>query len=384
VGQVRGLFYRRFPAVALARRNLSRNRVRSALAMLGIVIGVLAIATLGILGNVLQLSAAQSLGEFGNQVLVNPNQDAGVESIGDRDLRRIERAADDDATVVPVITGGAVVEGPGGQSFGQLYGTTQPRELFAAREGTIPERHRQGAIVGPEIADELDLSVGSTVEIEGNRYRVVAVIAEPEGFSPVRPDSAVILPPGEFRQDDYSQVIIQADSGRQAGLVADRIRERVNAREERVTVFELSSIVAQINEFFGLLSAFLTGIGAISLVVAGVSILNVMLMTVVERREEIGVMRAVGIHRGNVLRLILAEATMLGIVGSLLGAVLTVVVIGALWWFVPEIELDVVLVASNGGYLAVAAGFGIATSLVSGLYPAYRAANERPVDALRS
>jgi len=345
---------------------------------------VLAIATLGIFGNVLQLSAAQSLGEFGNQIIVNPNQDAGVETIGDRDIQRIERAAGDDAEVVPVITGGALVEGPGGRSFGQLYGTAEPGRLFEAEAGTIPERHRQGAILGPEIADDLDARVGSSVEIEGNRYRVVAIIADTDGFSPVRPDTAVILPPEEFRQDEYSQVIVQADSGREAGAVADRIRETVNAREDRVSVFELSSIVTQINDFFGLLSAFLTGIGAISLVVAGVSILNVMLMTIVERREEIGVMRAVGIHRRDVLKLILTEATMLGVVGSVVGALLSAVVVGALWWYVPEIELSVVLVPSNAGYLLVAAGFGIVTSLLSGLYPAYRAANERPVDALRS
>jgi putative ABC transport system permease protein len=381
---VRRRFYRQFPAISLARRNLSRNRIRSALATLGIVIGVLAIATLGIFGNVLQLSAAQSLGEFGNQIIVNPNQDAGVETIGDRDIQRIERAAGDDAEVVPVITGGALVEGPGGRSFGQLYGTAEPGRLFEAEAGTIPERHRQGAILGPEIADDLDARVGSSVEIEGNRYRVVAIIADTDGFSPVRPDTAVILPPEEFRQDEYSQVIVQADSGREAGAVADRIRETVNAREDRVSVFELSSIVTQINDFFGLLSAFLTGIGAISLVVAGVSILNVMLMTIVERREEIGVMRAVGIHRRDVLKLILTEATMLGVVGSVVGALLSAVVVGALWWYVPEIELSVVLVPSNAGYLLVAAGFGIVTSLLSGLYPAYRAANERPVDALRS
>jgi putative ABC transport system permease protein len=378
----RGPIARRVPALALARRNLRRNRLRAALSTLGIVIGVLAIATLGVFGNVLQVSAAQSIGGLGDQVLVSPNQDAGVESIDERTVREIERAAADDATVVPLVTGGAQVEGTGGTSFAQLYGTDDPGALFTARAGELPERHRQGAILGPEVANATGARVGSTVEIEGNDYRVVAVLAAADGFSPIRPDSAVVLPPGEFREGSYGQVVVEADSGQAAGAVADRIRERVNTRQERVTVFELSSVIAEIDRFFGLLSAFLTGLGAISLVVAGVSILNIMLVTTVERREEIGVMRAVGIDKGDVLRLMLAEAAILGVAGAVGGVVLSVAVVAGLWYFSP-IALSTVLVPTNGFYLLGAAVVGVAVSVLSGLYPAYKAANERPVEALR-
>ncbi len=381
---VRRALYRRFPAIGLALRNLRRNRLRSALAVLGIVIGVLAIATLGILGNVLQLSAAQSLGGFGDQVIVSPSQETGVESLTARDVQRIERAAGDRAEVVPLLVGQAQVRGGSSTSFAQLYGTATPRVLFRATEGELPARHRQGALVGVELADSLDIGVGSTLDIEGSSYRVIAVLDEPEaGFSPIQPQSSVVLPPDVFRDQEVGQVVIQADSGRDAAVVADRVRERVNAREQRVSVFELREIVEQIDEFFGLLSAFLSGIGAISLVVAGVAILNIMLVTTVERREEIGVMRAVGIYRWQVLKLILAEAAMLGVLGSILGALLSAAVVFGLYLYVPQIELSVVLATSNGYYLLVAAGFGVIISLISGLYPAYRAANQRPVDALR-
>jgi putative ABC transport system permease protein len=379
---LRRRLYRRFPAVALAWRNLSRNRLRAALSTLGIVIGVVAIATLGIFGNVVQLSASQSLGGIGDQVLVSPSQDAGVEALDERDVQRIERAAGEDAAVVPLITGGAAVRGPGGQSFAQLYGTATPGLLFQAESGTLPERHRQGAIVGPEVAAALNVRVGSTVEIEGNDYRVVSVLKEPETFTPIQPDTAVVLPPGEFRQQEFSQVVVAAESGGQASAVADRIRGRLNAREQRVSVFALTSVVSEIERFFGLLSIFLLSIGGISLVVAGVSILNIMLVTAVERREEIGVMRAVGIHRRNVLTLMLAEATMLGVIGALVGSAASVTAVFLLWYFSP-IGLDVILVPSNGLYLVGATAFGVAISLASGLYPAYKAANERPVDALR-
>lgn len=374
--------YRRLPALALAWRNLRRNRLRSVLAVLGIIIGVLAIATLGVFGNVISLSAAQTLGGIGDQVIVSPNEDAGVESLGPREVQAIERAAGARGEVVPLITGGATARSGGGQTVAQLYGTQTPGALFEARAGELPERHRQGAIVGPDVADALSLRVGSIVEVEGNDYRVIAVLAKPEGFSPVMPDTAVVLPPGEFRDQEFSQVVIEAESGDAANAIADDVRDRLNARDRRVSVFALSSVVAEIARFFGLLSAFLIGIGAISLVVAGVSILNIMLVTTVERRGEIGVMRAVGIHREDVLRLLVVEATLLGVAGAVGGAVLSVLAIAGLWYFTP-IELVVVLVPTNAAYVLGAAGFGVLVSLASGAYPAYKAASERPVEALR-
>jgi putative ABC transport system permease protein len=372
----------RFPSVLMARRNLSRNRLRSGLAALGIVIGVLAIASLGIFGNVLQLSATSELGGIGNQVIVSPNEDVGRETLSPRDVATIERVAEGRGTAVPLATDGAVVSAPSGQTFAQLYGLDRPRALFEARDGRLPEFHRQGALVGVSVAAELDLQPGSAVEIEGQRFRVIAVLAETDDITPIQPSNAVVLPRDAFAQDAPSQVVVQANSGEDASYVAGTVRERLNARENRVSVFELSSILDRINEFFGLLNAFLIALGAISLIVAGVAIFNVMLMSTTERRGEIGVLRAVGVQKGDVLRTLVVEATLLGVLGGLGGVVLTVLAVGALFQFTP-IGADVILHPSNGVYLVVAFGFGVVISLASGLYPAYRAANEEPVDALR-
>ncbi|WP_254829526.1 ABC transporter permease [Haloglomus salinum] len=372
----------RFPSVLMARRNLSRNRLRSGLAALGIVIGVLAIATLGIFGNVLQLSATNELGGLGNQVIVSPNEDTGAETLSPRDVAAVERIAEGRGTAVPLVTDGAVVNGPSGQTFAQLYGLDRPRALFTARAGTVPEFHRQGALVGSSVAGRLGLQPGSAVEIEGQRFRVIAVLAESDDITPIQPSNAVVLPRDAFAQDAPSQIVVQADSGEDASYVASTVRDRLNARERRVSVFELSSILDRINEFFGLLNGFLVALGAVSLVVAGVAIFNVMLMSTTERRGEIGVLRAVGVQKDDVLRTLVVEATLLGIVGGFGGVVLTAVAVGALYQFSP-IGLDVVLHPSNGVYLVVAFAFGVFISLASGLYPAYRAANEEPVDALR-
>ena len=373
----------RFPAVLMALRNLDRNRLRSGLAALGIAIGVLAIATLGIFGNVLALSATQELGGIGNQVIVSPAENTGADTLSPRDVTAVERIAEGRGEAVPLKAGGAVVSGNAGRTFAQLYGLSDPSALFDAGDGDLPRRHRQGAIVGNETAAALDLSVGSVVEIEGNRYRVVAVLAESDAVSPIQPDSAVVLPEEEFVQEGYNQVVVRADSGEDARFVARTVRERLNARESRVSVFELGSVLDRIREFFALLNGFLVALGAVSLVVAGVAIFNVMLMSTRERRGEIGVLRAVGVQRDDVLRTLVVEAVLLGVLGGLVGTTLSALAALALGYFT-RVEFDVVFDPSNGAYLALAFGFGVLVALVSGLYPAWKAANEHPVDALRN
>lgn len=371
------------PSVAMAARNLRRNRVRTVLAVLGVTIGVFAVATLGVFGNVLALGADDAIGDIGTQVVLSPNADAGVESLSDADVAAVRRAVGEPA-VVPLYSDGAIVSAPTDQQFATVYGVERPGLAFEAAEGDLPERHRDGAIVGAELAENLGVGVGDRVEVAGGQTRVIAVLAQSQTFSPVAPDEAVFLPESAFAADGYDQVLVVSESGAEASAAAESIRRSVNAREERVDVFELAAVVDEINEFFDLLGTFLLGLGGISLVVAGVSILNVMLMSTVERREEIGVMRAVGVTRRDVLRVLIAEAGLIGALGAVLGTALTVVVVAGLVVSTSAVDPTIALDPTNGYYLLLALGFGVGVGLVSGAYPAWKAANERPVEALRS
>ena len=371
----------RFPALRMASRNLRRNRLRTVLAILGISIGVIAIATLGIFGNVLALGADDAVGDIGTQVVVSPNADAGVERLTVRDVETIQRATEGVA-VVPLKADGATVETATGGTFATVYGVENPGDAVVAAEGRLPDQHRQGAILGADVAESLDVTVGQTVEIRGVQLRVVAVLEPSETFNPVAPDGAVFLPESAFASEGYDQVLIEASSGSEARAAAEEIRATLNVREERVDVFELAAVVDDVEEFFDLLGLFLIGLGAVSLLVAGVAILNVMLMSTIERRAEIGVMRAVGIERLEVLRILLAEAGLIGTIGAVVGTAATAVFVVAFAVFTP-VEWAFVFDPTNGLYLLLALGFGVLVGIVSGLYPAWKAATRPPVEALR-
>jgi len=177
-------------------------------------------------------------------------------------------------------------------------------------------------------------------------------------------------------------VTVVAEDGEDAQRLADVIPAEVNEREAVVDTFTPADIQQSISGFFATLNAALLGVGSISLVVAGVSILNVMLMSVVERRAEIGVFRAVGIRRREVMRMIVAEAALLGVVGGLVGVALSLVI-----GYIVNAQLlgdpSLVFATRNIRFLALGFGFAVLASTLSGIYPAWKASTANPVEVLR-
>lgn len=373
--------YRRFPTLLMARRNLTRTTARTTLAVLGIVIGVVAIASLGVFGSVLQTAAVGNLGDIGNQVVVGPNAEEGVTSLSQRDVREI-REASGDAGVVPIKRSRGAVEYGGASTTTSVYGISNPGAAFNASSGRIPDPLRGGALVGASLADDLDVRAGNSITVDNRTYRVRAVLAEQGGFSPLNVGGGVVVPAEQVNSTGFQQVVVQTETGTEANATARAIRASVNDREERVTITEFSQITEQIDSFFDTLSLFLIGIGSISLVVASVAILNVMLMSTIERRGEIGVLRAVGIRRGEVLRMILTEAAFLGVVGGAVGAACSLAVGLVMFSLITGNPMGVFGWGSSQ-YLLYGFLFAVVTSVLSGLYPAWKAANDRPVEALR-
>ena len=375
--------YRRFPAVLMARRNLTRTRVRSVLASLGIVIGVIAIASLGMFGVALQYSISENLGGLGNQVTVSPNPEAGVQNLTERDVREIRRVVGPDVSVSPEKRTVEPVSYDRGENRTELvYGIEDPASVYNASEGRIPEPFQSGVLVGESVAEEEGLQPGNTITVNGSSMRVRAVLESTGSFSQLNPGSRIYLPVNAFDQRGYQQVYVTAESGTEANESAIAIREALNDREQRVNVQELGSIVDQVNQTFQVINTVLVGIAAISLFVAGISILNVMLMSTVERREEIGVLRAVGYQKRDVLKVMLMEATLLGVFGGLVGVVVSTLVGLAINYYTVN-DATALFRLANLWYLLAAFAFAVVVSILSGLYPAWKAASEEPVEALR-
>jgi len=366
------------PALRMAWLNLQRNRLRTGLATLGIVIGVVAIAAIGITGTALQYGATQELGGLSNTVTVFPGEENEDGVVTDSQVDSIERVATG-AVVAPRRTETLTVASRSERRQVNVQAMSRPAALYDAAEGTIPSPMRSGALLNAELAAELGVELGQTVSIGGRSYRIIAILDEPGGFGQ---GVSVVVPLDDVDGDGYDQVTVVAADGEDAQRLAAEIPAELNQREEVVGTFTPADIQESVSGFFATLNAALLGVGSISLVVAGVSILNVMLMSVVERRAEIGVFRAVGIRRREVMRMIVAEAALLGVVGGAVGVVLSILI-----GYTVNGQLNgqpgLVFQPRNLEFLALGFVFAVVASTVSGLYPAWKASTANPVEVLR-
>jgi putative ABC transport system permease protein len=366
------------PALRMAWLNLQRNKLRTGLATLGIVIGVVAIAAIGITGTALQYGATQELGGLSNTVTVFPGEENEDGVITEGQVDSIERVATG-AVVAPQRTETMAVASRSERRQVSVEAVSRPDALYDAAEGAIPSPMRSGALLNADTADELGVELGQTVSIGGRSYRVIAILDEPGGFGQ---GVSVVVPLDDIDRDGYDQVTVVAEDGAAAQRLAREIPSEVNQREEVIGTFTPADIQESVSGFFATLNAALLGVGSISLLVAGVSILNVMLMSVVERQAEIGVFRAVGIRRSEVMRMIVAEAALLGVVGGLVGVCLSVVI-----GYTVNGQLNgqpmLVFAPRNLEFLALGFGFAVLASTLSGLYPAWKASTANPVEVLR-
>jgi putative ABC transport system permease protein len=381
----------RFPMVQLARRNLSRATARSTLAVVAVVIGVVAIGAIGTGGEAFKQDQLAAYEGFGGTATVEPvfhrDGDPADRAFTDSEIARM-RQATDGATVLPVVEpSGSLVQTPSGETVvtAQVKGLGTPGAFYTPSAGTIPDNWRRSVLVGSRIADDNGIQPGDRITVlvsgEFERSFTVAAVLEPQGFAdPLNADQSVFVPLAQFEDQTYGEAIVQVDPETASiDRAARRIESEFNVRRRNVEVDPVQEQRQQFQQFFGTVNQFLIGVGGISLLVAAVTIANTMLMSAVEREGEIGVMRAVGYPRMAVVRLLVAESTILGVVGTLVGApialgvgmVSNLLLVGDPLAFTP----------AGLRYVGLGVAFGVLTALVAGLYPAWKAANKRPVEA---
>jgi putative ABC transport system permease protein len=394
---------------SFATRNLKRHWIRSMLSIIGIVIGVVAIASLGIMASSINLLVANIITDVGDTVVITPHTAIGGTFAGDprtavdaaipaREVEEIRRAANPHRTI-PVLQGADEVEfGRDESGYAQIIGLA-PDDipiLLELEEGQYPRQNQAGALVGTYLAREYGISPGSRLTIGGESVRVAGVLAERGFAADINPDYAIVVTEGWYETHfgagaGYSMVIVRVGDVNEIDAVKAAVESRLNRRDEVVDIFDSREMLRQYEEIYQQITVFLLGIGGISLIVAAVNILNVMYISVAERIREIGVMRSIGILRRNILRMFLYEALILGAVGSVIGGILSaasgyLISIAAVEVFTAGTSFGenfTVLDLSAAAYIVFGMAFGIGTSIAAGFYPAWRASQLSPIEAMR-
>ncbi|KAB2887520.1 MAG: FtsX-like permease family protein [Desulfobulbaceae bacterium] len=297
--------------------------------------------------------------------------------------------------VAPIVVGAAPVSAGVRERETSVLGSTPAlfpiRQLEMARGRFLPEgdpsRAAAVCVLGYEIKTELfgtSPAVGETVRIGDRRFRVIGVLADKGESVGMDMGDIVIVPVAAaqalFNTSSLFRIMVEA-SGRDAierakTTIAAIIRERHDG-EDDITIITQDAILATFDKIFVALTLTVAGIAAISLAVAGILIMNVMLIAVSQRRSEVGLLKAIGAPGGRIMALFLAESAILSLIGAAQGLILAAAGTWLIGRIFPDFPLSMPLWA-----LAAAVGVALTTGLVFGVLPARRAARLDPVQSL--
>jgi ABC-type transport system, involved in lipoprotein release, permease component len=373
--------------IQLAKRNLERKAVRTILAAVGIIVGVFAISSMGILGNCLKVSVTNSFEGYSNEILVYP---AGEEtSITEKQVEQLDKVGGIES-VVPIYSSYAKIEFKDKSIYGNVYGI-ESKNLISFTEindGKMLKSRSSDCVIGPDIADSLAINVGNKVILENTTFKVIGILKK-RGISPdVSSDKSIFVNPDIYKRiftekdDGYNYVIIKAKDDDSVDKVENSVNKTLNRKEDKVYPSSVNSMLITFSNISRYVSLFLMGIGSISLVVASISILNVMLMSVTERTKEIGIMKAVGASRNDIKKTFLYESLILGIISSFIGGVLSLIVVFCITGLIVK-DISLLIDQYVFLYVITGIGFGIITSLIGGIYPALKASEMKPIDSLK-
>jgi len=391
--------------------SLMANKLRALLTMLGVIIGVGAVIALMSIGNGVNTFITSEIQDFGTNLLsvfTDPDNSDGYPVLSMSDVEALSDSlnAPDVSEVTAIVDGTQEVVFGSNSSRTTVSGVTENYmrlnnlDEFQSGDELTPQdidTQARVAVIGSEAASDLfedQYPIGQQIKINGVGYEVVGVL-EPSGSGFATTDGNVYIPittahsrlyADRTRSGDkaVTRIIAQAASEQNTDAAIEQITETlrnqhgiVYAADDDFTIFSQSDLLDTFDQVTSMLTAFLGAIAGISLIVGGIGIMNIMLVSVTERTREIGIRKAIGALKRDILSQFLLESIVLSVLGGLIGI--------ALGWtlsFAVGRALDIVTVVSLGN-VVLATGFATGVGIIFGLYPAWRAANLRPIDALR-
>jgi putative ABC transport system permease protein len=384
-------------------RNLSRRKLRTSLTILGITIGIWALVVFSSMANKINALVEGGSDYYADKLIASDASAGGNFSTTPMSIQTADEIAAIDGVeaALPQISMffsdepmGASMGMPDTIVAGQPEGDVgledfeihyaQGRALTDADEGSFV------AVVGSDLSRKFDVGAGDTLEIRGHDFEVVGVL-EP---TLTAPDTSVMMPMAAGQQlfaeslpdvmqtsvdtaDLATQVVVYPE----AGVDTEELSDRIEAELTNVSAMTGAEFDAVVGSSIAIFNAIIIGVAAISLVVGGLSVINTMAMSVQERTREIGIKRAIGGQRGRVVRELVAEAGMIGLLGGLIGLAL-----GALVVVLANAagrSSGTVLFDLTPGTAIFALAFSTILGMLAGIIPAWSAARLDPVQALR-
>jgi putative ABC transport system permease protein len=403
----------------LSVRSVRLNFLRSILASIGIVIGVVAISTMGMLGTNMQLQVKDQLSSSANTIVITADairmgppgfdsKSSSTESgITKTQLTKIKAVVGTNGSAIPIYSSNTEFMVGNVPARGMIYGMDPDdvTKFLNVGNGTNIASINE-ALVGYTLAESLGVTIGDKIKISsassgppGNSsssasratVKIVGII-DTRGTvaDSVSTDNGIVVSNTWYTaqyggKDHYTQVNVIVKDTDKITEIEQAIDAKINTDEKTpaVRISDASSQLDTISSTLGTLTTFVLAIGGISLLVAAVSIFNVMMMSVNERVQEIGILLSIGTETGEVRKMFVYEALILGILGAGIGGVMSLVigysVVSAMMGTTAYFFLPASLIYIPEGMLV-----GMVVCVISGLYPAWRASNMDPIDALRS